>query len=242
MDLKAIFQKHLASGADISCLCTKTTGNENAKSEAHYVVNSRKRIKDITMGPPADSVDPLMSMNVFVMSKALLQELLSYCLARNLYHLNRDVLVQMKDTLNICVIPYTGYFAKLSSVASYFEHSMDLLKRDVRKDLFRTDRKIQTKVRDDGPTYYSPDSQVKNSLLADGCYIEGHVESSILFRGVKIEKGAAVSNCILMQDTRVCAGARLTYAIADKNVVVHESHMLMGHSSYPIAISKGSSV
>ena len=74
--------------------------------------------------------------------------------------------------------------------------------------------------------------------MADGCIIEGEVENCILSRGVRIEKGAKVSNCVLMQGTVVQAGAVLKYAIADKNVRVNPGRMLMGHSTYPLAISK----
>ena len=78
--------------------------------------------------------------------------------------------------------------------------------------------------------------------MADGCYIEGEVENSILSRGIIVEKGAKVSNSVLMQGTVVKAGASLAYVIADKNVVINEDRMLMGHATYPLAIAKNSVV
>ena len=78
--------------------------------------------------------------------------------------------------------------------------------------------------------------------MADGCIIEGEVENSILFRGVRVEKGAKVQNCILMQGTVIQQGATLKYAITDKNVQVNAGRMLMGHETYPLAIAKNAVV
>ena len=97
---------------------------------------------------------------------------------------------------------------------------------------------VYTKVRDEMPARYGENVNVVNSLVADGCIIEGEVENSILFRGVRVEKGARVSGCVLMQGTTIQAGAVLKYAITDKNVRVNPGRMLMGHSTYPLAIAK----
>ena len=97
---------------------------------------------------------------------------------------------------------------------------------------------IYTKVRDDNPTRYIAGAKVNNVMAADGCVIEGEVENSILFRGVKIAKGAKVSNCILLQDTVVEAGAKLEYIIADKEVTISAGKEMRGTDSYPVYIEK----
>ena len=142
------------------------------------------------------------------------------------------------------IIPYVhkGYVARFPSVSSYFNDSMDLLDESVRSDLFNPDRPIRTKDQSNPSTYYGPNSVSKNSLVADGCFIEGEVEHSIISRGVIVEKGAKVSNSVLMQGTVIKAGASLSYVITDKNVKVNEGRMLMGHSTYPLAIAKNSIV
>ena len=115
---------------------------------------------------------------------------------------------------------------------------MDLLDPAVRADLFAPERPVRTKDRSDPSTYYGPEAKSINSLVADGCIIEGEVENSILFRGVRVEKGAKVSGCVLMQGTTIQAGAVLKYAITDKNVRVNPGRMLMGHNTYPLSIAK----
>jgi glucose-1-phosphate adenylyltransferase len=145
----------------------------------------------------------------------------------------------MNKKLKINAYIYDGYYCNLTSVMSYYKHSMDLLKREVRGDLFDRSRPIKTKVRDEASTYYGPGSEVRDSVVADGCYIEGKVENSVLFRGVTIEKDASVSNCILFQDTKIQSGAVLRHAITDKDVRVLNGRTLMGDTAYPIAITKG---
>jgi len=79
---------------------------------------------------------------------------------------------------------------------------------------------------------------VKNSLIADGCVIEGIVENSILFRGVKIGRDTTVRNSIIMQDTVLGEGCYLNCVITDKNVVVRDGVMLSGAESQPYYVAK----
>ena len=119
---------------------------------------------------------------------------------------------------------------------------MALMDQEIRADLFTSDNPIYTKVRDDMPTKYGLGSKVTNSLIANGCTIEGEVENCILFKGVHIGKGTKVSNCVIMQDTKIGADGNLSYVIVDKDVTIKDERTLMGFLSYPVYISKGSVV
>jgi glucose-1-phosphate adenylyltransferase len=79
-------------------------------------------------------------------------------------------------------------------------------------------------------------------MVADGCLIEGEVENCVLFRGVKVGKGAKVKNCVLMQDTVVETGASIEYAITDKNVTVSAYKELKGTDSFPVFVEKHKTV
>jgi glucose-1-phosphate adenylyltransferase len=151
-----------------------------------------------------------------------------------------DVLQRFLHELKIGTFLFNGYAASLYSAEVYFKKSMELLSSDVRRELFVPGRPVKTKERSDVSTYYGPAGKSSNCLIADGCYIEGEVKDSILFRGVRVEKGAKVSNCILMQDTVIHSRTELNYVITDKEVVVNSDSTLMGHESYPMTISKGS--
>ena len=119
---------------------------------------------------------------------------------------------------------------------------MQLLDPAIRADLFCAERPIRAKGADKSSTYVSPDGTCINSLVGEGCRIDGVVENSILFPGVTVEPGAVVRNCVLFKETTVRKGAQLAYVIADKDVEIAENHTMMGQATYPVVIAKGSKV
>lgn len=133
---------------------------------------------------------------------------------------------------------FDGYVARISDMKSYFEENMKMLDNENVDALFYSGDPIYTKILDDNPTRYINGSRAKNIMAADGCVIEGDVENSILFRGVKIAKGAKVRNCVLMQGTSVEAGASLEYVITDKNVTITEYKELKGNDAFPVYVAK----
>ena len=129
----------------------------------------------------------------------------------------------------------------MDSMSAYFKHNMNLLKKEIRDELFG-ERNIYTKVRDSAPSKYGENANVHNSLISDGCEIEGVVENSILFRGVKVAKGAVIKNSIIMQDNIIGANVSLNCVITDKNVVITDRRQLSGCEELPFYIQKGSMI
>ena len=124
-------------------------------------------------------------------------------------------------------------------MTSYFNENMRLLQDENRKALFETKINIYTKIRDDNPTRYIRGAIAKNSMVADGCVIEGSIENCVLARGVKIGKGARLKNCILMQDTVVEENVSLEYVITDKNVRITRDKYLTGNDTFQVYVAKG---
>ena len=108
--------------------------------------------------------------------------------------------------------------------------------------LFDKNRPIYTKTRDDNPTRYVEGAKVSNSMIADGCIIQGTVENSILFRGVHVEKGAVVRNCVLMQDTVVEVNANVEYLVTDKDVLISAGKKLSGSDTFPVYVAEAHTV
>ena len=120
---------------------------------------------------------------------------------------------------------------------------MDVLRPEVRKELFGVPyHPVYTKVRSSTPTKYLEGARATNSLIADGCVIEGEVENSIIFRGVHIARGTVVKNSILMQDTIVNRNVSLNCVITDKNAVIRDGRVLSGHETLPFYIDKGATI
>ena len=127
---------------------------------------------------------------------------------------------------------------RLDSIRSYFELNMEIVSPRVRHEIFREDRPVYTKVRDELSARYMEHAKISHSIVADGCIIDGTVEHSVLFRGVRIGKGAVVKNSILMQDSVVEEGVKLENCILDKQAVIKKGGTLVGPRGYPIVISK----
>ena len=164
------------------------------------------------------------------------------CAAQDKYSFRSDVLCAMGDKLDLRAFLWDGFAAQLRTVQEYYERSMQLLDPAIRSELLCAERPILAKEDDEAASYIAPDSRCVNSLIADGCQIEGSVEGSILFPGVKVGKGSQVKNCILFKNTVVEDGVTLGCVIADKDVHIRRGGTLIGHESYPLAVSKGSIV
>ncbi|MBQ6892550.1 MAG: glucose-1-phosphate adenylyltransferase subunit GlgD, partial [Clostridia bacterium] len=172
----------------------------------------------------------------------LLEYLVEEAYARGEYDFHRDILLKKYKTLNIMGYKHEGFLARLESIEDYFAGNMALLNPDVQKDLFDPRRPIYTKVKDEVAARYSVSAQVKNSLVADGCLIEGQVENCVLFRGVHVKPGARVFNSIVMQGADVGENALLDHVILDKGVKILPGRTLQGYDSFPIVIRKNQTV
>ena len=245
-DFKAMIDAHVESGADVTIAYTEEKIPEGYKQLPddqgfYYSLGLEdNRVKEIFVNMKNDEVQNL-SMNVFVVEREKLIELIYVAFVRGQRYFERDVLLNQLDVLNVQGYKCDKYAARITSIKGYFDENMKLLD-DANLDGLFGGAPIYTKIRDDNPTRYITGAKVENVMAADGCVIEGEVENSILFRGVKVAKGAKVKNCILMQDTVIEAGADIEYLITDKNVVISADKEMKGTDSYPIYINKGQTV
>ena len=247
IDFKAMIEAHIASGADVTIAYNEQAvpesfvKSDNVNKDFYYSLTiDGGKVKKIYVNPTDGGVQNL-SLNIFVIARELLIELVEVAFMRGQVHFTRDILLNQVNHLNIQAYKYDGYAARIWGINSYFEENMKLLD-DYNLDALFAGGPIYTKIRDDNPTRYITGSKAANVMVADGCVIEGEVENSILFRGVKIAKGAKVKNCILMQDTVVDAGANIEYLIADKDVTISAGKEMKGTDSYPVYIAKGVTV
>lgn len=242
IDYKPIVAAHIESGADITAVAhTGVYSSDDIKTSTVFNVDADKNVTSVLINPDISGTCTT-SLNVFVMSMDFLIETVNDAMARENVSFERNILQEKCRELKIKIYEYDNYFSKLNSPESYFKSNMALLEPENARKLFVPKRSIYTKVSDNAPVKYDLDSKVSNSLVADGCIIEGEVENSVLFRGVKVGKGAKVKNCILMQGTVVGDNAELNYLITDKNVSICENHILTSSPQYPMYVGKGASV
>jgi glucose-1-phosphate adenylyltransferase len=245
-DFSAFLDAHIQSGADVTVAYTEEELPESSlKAETdnkalYYTLDLEKnRVNNIKINSRSSGIQNF-SMNIYAIERELLIDQIRQASVRGYVYYERDILSPHLVTLNVQGYKYEGYTARISDMGSYFKENMKMLD-DANVDALFADP-IYTKIRDDNPTRYIPGSKVKNIMAADGCVIEGEVENSILFRGVKVGKGAKVKNCVLMQDTVVEAGADIQFVISDKNVVISEGKELKGTDTFQVFVEKGKTV
>ena len=238
LPLTDVFDAHLRSGADITAVCTANGGFvENA---TYFTLALDGAVEQVWCAPSAPRGH--RSLEIYILSRELLLSLVDECSAQDKYSFRHDVLAAMTGKLRLQSYVWDGYAAQLRSVKEYFDRSMELLHGSARAELFCRERPILAKEDDEASSYLAPASRVKNSLIADGCTVEGTVENCILFPGVTVERGAQLRSCILFKGTRVHDGAMLSHVIADKGVEILPGRTLTGQASYPLVISRDSIV
>ena len=242
-DFNAMLQAHMDSGADLTIayneqeLPKELLDYQTSDQIFYYTFDIEEgRIRKVSINPKTEGVQNT-AMNIFVIGRELLIDLVSTAYMEGKSFFMRDVIMPQLGKLNVQAYKYTGYVARICGMKSYFEENMKLLD-DYNLDALFASAPIYTKIRGDNPTHYKDGAKVKNVMMADGCVIEGEVENSVIFRGVTVGKGAKIKNCILMQDTVVEAGANVEYLITDKNVTITAGKEMKGTDTFPVYIEK----
>ena len=237
LPLADIFEEHVKSGADVTVVC----GNDSFATEdgTYFEKNSEGRITEVLYN--LHTPRGYRGLEVYILSTQLLKDLVDECAAKDQFSWRKELQTR-KDSLYLRSYIWSGFAAQIRSVQEYYDRSMQLLNPAIRAELFCPERPIRAKGADKSSTYLGPEGKCVNSLVAEGCRIEGTVENSILFPGVVVEAGAVVRNCVLFKETVVRRDAQLSYIIADKDVEVLSNRTLMGHATYPIVLAKGSKV
>ena len=237
-DFNKLIDAHVKSGADVTMVYNRAAIPEGARSDNYTIrLDDNDRVVEILSNDYRIGEQNL-AMNIYVIERESLIHLIHDASVRGLVYFERDILAHNVNILNIHALEYTGYVAHVCDMKSYFDENLKLIDEKNLNALFPKKNPVYTKIRDDNPTRYVTGSSVSNSLLADGCVIEGTVENCVLFRGVKVKKGAVVKNCVLMQDTVVEPGAELDCVVTDKNVRITADKKLSGTKSFPVYVQK----
>lgn len=237
LDYSKVIEAHIKNNADITMVYHE---HELVKSYYYltFETNKDERITDIKINPVASGVTKNY-INVMVARRDFLLNLIQDAIQHGYTSFGKDILSPSVKKYKLYAYKFDGYYANINSLNAYFKANMDLLKKEVRNEIFG-ERDVYTMVNDSAPAKFAQTAVVKNSLVSDGCLIEGTVENCVLFRGVKIGKGAVVKNCILMTDNIVGDNCSLAYVVSDKDCVIRDNRVLAGCEIQPYFINKGS--
>ena len=243
IDLTAVIAQHTETDADVTVVTKKINVADHELSSHVYVItrDGEGNVSEIIEYNSDVKGVQEVSMNIMVFKRLYLLNAIQDAAAHGYTNIYRDIINRQEG--KVLVYEYEGYYEVISSLAGYFRTNMTLLDPAARAELVASrEAPIYTKVRNSAPSRYAETAEVRNSMVADGCVIEGTVENSIIFRGVHIGKGTVVKNCILLQDTYVGAGAQLDCVISDKSVMIKDGRHLAGHETLPFFLPKGTMV
>ena len=237
LDYSKVIDYHIAKNADITMVY-----HEHEPQKSHYQMafetQDDGKISSIEINSTSSGVKKNY-INVMVARTSFLLRLIQDAIQHGYKSFGRDILSPGVKTYNLYGYKFDGYYANISSLNAYFNANLDLLDKKVRTEIFGG-RDVYTKVNDSQPAKFTDTAKVKNSLISDGCLIEGTVENCVLFRGVKIGKGTVVKNCILMTDNIIGENCNLAYVVSDKDSVIRDNRVLAGCELQPYFINKGS--
>lgn len=239
IDLDAAMEQHLASGTDITAICS-----DRAPEYEHpcYILGEDGLVKHVLFNRVGES-EGITSLEGYVINKATLLAMMDACRAQNLYRFHKDAIrLFLEKGVRMDVYVHHGYAAVVRSVDTYYKANMDMLDVENRRSLFPADRPVLSKKIEKVSTLYGEEATVKNCLIADSCIIEGSLDNCVVFAGVHVCRGAKLSNCIIMRGCEVGEWSELSYIISDKHAQFAPGTTLTGNAKLPIVVPKRSKI
>ena len=243
IDLQDLLKYHEKSGADITIVTRGLSEGDSFKHPRIMISSVGGKVSNLAMSATYNERYPELSLNIFVMSTLYLRKIIEECEA---YNMNSFTSLMLRDckVSDYRVYRYDDYVASVSSFLDYYKCSMQLATDEGARAslLMKKGSPIFTRVHNSSPVVYKSTARVENSMIADECEIEGTVINSVLFRGVKVAKGAVVKNSVLFRGTYVDRGAELNCIVTDKDVHITEGVKLSGNENMPFYVQKGRKV
>ena len=242
IDFAPVLKQHKETEADITLVYSKGIYDSEKNNCATILEFDSENILNGVLVDPAISGECNQWLDMMIVSKDFLKKIVSDAASRNLYSFTREILQNKSSEYKIMGYEHKDFFIRIDSVQNYYIANRILLEKSKRDSLFKSKMPVYTKIGDNAPVKYGLESNIKNSLIADGCVIEGTVENSVLFRGVKVGKGAVIKDSVIMQGTKIGNNCSISSVITDKNVEISDEKVLTGSETYPLYIGKNGKI
>jgi glucose-1-phosphate adenylyltransferase len=215
MDYRPLLAAHIEREAAVTVAVTKVPAQE-AHRFGMVHADASGRLQSLEE-KPARTDAALANMGIYLFETERLAEMLR----SRPVDIVLDVLRRLLGARDrVHAHEFEGYWEDVGTVASYYRASLELVRPDARLALHDARWPILTRDEERAPVWLGDGASIEDSLVANGCRIEGRVTRSIVFPGVRVGPGAVVSESVIMADTHVSTGARVEHAILDKYVRV----------------------
>ena len=231
MDYALLAGFHVAKEADLTIGAIRVS-TEAAKRMGVLAVDDESRVVDF-LEKPENPPGTFASMGIYIFEPRVLIEELSRPPRGGEHDFGMHIIPQMIHRRAVYAYPFRGYWVDVGTVESYWQAHMDLLAEHPSMDLTDLNWIIHTRSEERSPARVARGAEITESLISHGCVIEGTVRRSVLSPGVRIERGAVVTDSIILTDAVVGRGAVLEMAILDKHVRVGPEVRIGGGEAVP---------
>lgn len=238
IDYNNVLEYHKSTGKDITMIYKNVDNADEAFADCG-VLNLDDCSNVISVGENiGKSSKANINMEMYIMKRELFVNIVSECVSSGMYRKVKEYIHNNFNSLNVGAYKFEGHLDCINSIKALYDSNISLLDTNINKEIFNEERPIYTKTKDEGPTLYSNRSNVVNSIIANGCKIDGYIENCIIGRRVHIGKNTKLKDCIIMQSTKIEDDAVLDNVIADKGSQIKKGETFIGSSMYPLVIKK----
>ena len=238
-DFSTLIEQHIDSGADITLLYHSV---DNAK-EAYLncnILNLNKQKGVLSIEPNhGNAKSRNIFMDTYIMKKDLLVDLIKKARATSSAFTLTDIINELHNDLDVRGIPHRGFFASITDFQSYYDANMDLINIKTAQTLFDSEWPIYTRTNDSCPTHYYDTAEIRNSVVSNGCQVEGTIENSILGRGCIIHKGAVIKNSVILAGAEIGEGVHVENQVVDKLTKILHVKEVVSDPAFPGYIKRG---
>ena len=218
MDFDAMLSYHQHKKADIT-IGMMVVPKRDIHQFGTGIVNNENRIIDWEEKPAVPRTN-LASMGIYVFDTKYLLRTLAQ--DRREADFGMHIIPRAINEDRVYAYPFYGYWRDVGTIQSYWETNMDIIRENSgispEEWEIRPNPECGGRSMDRAPAIFQTGCKVTSSMISSGCVIEGTVINSVLSPGVRVKKGAVVTNSVLFADTLIEENAVVDLAICDKGV------------------------
>lgn len=219
-DYRDLLNFHEAKGADLT-VAVMNVAPEEVFRFGIMSTDATQRITRFTE-KPKQSDSTLASMGIYVFNTRFLLQKLNEDAAdlESSHDFGKNIIPKMVANDKVYAYPFSGYWVDVGTISSYWETNLALLQPKSGLDLYDPSWILHTRSKERPPVKMGSLGESHDSLLSNGCVIEGKVVNSVLSPGVWVEPGAVVRDSVIMNDTVIRSGALVDRCVLDKEIEV----------------------
>ena len=236
LDYNKVLEYHISKRADVTVVCTDKYEDYVTRFGV-LKMNADGRIEEFDEKPMVSNSHTI-STGIYVLRRRQLIEMIEKCAQEDRHDFVTDILIRYKNLKRIYGYKIDSYWNNISTVEAYYKTNMDFLKPDVRNYFFKQEPLVRTKIDDLPPAKYNPGSNVKNSLVASGCIINGTVENSVLFKKVFVGNNCVIKNSVILNDVYLGDNTHIENCVVESRDTIRANSCHIGEDGIKVVVEK----